>query len=195
MTAPIRIAAVCGSVRPGNFTGKVLGVVVSELQKHEHVQVDVIDPAGLGLAPPGQAADAAAIEKMQELVEAATGVVLSTPEYHGSYSSVIKLVIENLKFPSALAGKPVALVGCAAGQIGAIKALEHLRSICSHVGALVLPGPVSVASVNQVFDEQGRITDAPTEKRIRGAATGLLDYTERHLCPRAALESFVRSKE
>ena len=61
----------------------------------------------------------------------------------------MKLLIDNLGFPSALSGKPVALLGVAAGRIGAIKALEHLRSVASHVGAQVLPGPVSVASVGR----------------------------------------------
>ena len=64
-----------------------------------------------------------------------------------------KLIIENLGFPSVLATKPVALLGVAAGQIGAIKSLEQLRSVLSHVGAIVLPGPVSVAGVQGVFDE------------------------------------------
>lgn len=40
---------------------------------------------------------------------------------------MIKLVIENLGFPSPLAAKPVALLGVAAGQIGAIKSLESLQ--------------------------------------------------------------------
>jgi len=39
---------------------------------------------------------------MQEIVGAATGVILSNPEYHESYSSAIKLVIENMGFPSGL---------------------------------------------------------------------------------------------
>jgi FMN reductase len=119
-------------------------------------------------------------------------VVLATPEYHGSCSSVIKLVIENLGFPSALAGKPVALVGVAAGQIGAIKALEHLRSVCSHVGAIVLPGLVSVASVRAAFDESGRVTDPKVEKRLHDAARGLLDYINTSVCPRLTLEAMVR---
>ena len=41
----------------------------------------------------------------------ATGLVFATPEYHGTYSSVTKLIIENLGFPSVLATKPVALLG------------------------------------------------------------------------------------
>lgn len=105
----------------------------------------------------------------------------------------MKLTIENLGFPSPLAGKPVALLGVAAGQIGAIKSLEQLRSVCSHVGALVLPGGVSVARVNQMFDEEGRPLDDGVEKRIRSVATTLLDYIHGYICPKIALEEMVRS--
>ncbi len=103
-------------------------------------------------------------------------MLLASPEYHGGVSSPMKLAIDNLGFPSVLAGKPVSLLGVAAGVIGAIKSLEQLRGICSHVGALVLPLAVSVARVQQVFDEQGNCRDANTEKFIRSAASGLLDY-------------------
>ena len=58
------------------------------------------------------------------MIRRSTGVVLATPEYHGSFSSVMKLMIENLGFPSVLAGKSVALLGVAGGSIGAIKSLE-----------------------------------------------------------------------
>ena len=105
---------------------------------------------------------------------------------------MLKCVIENLGFPSTLAGKPIALLGVAAGQIGAIKSLEQLRSICSHVGAIVLPGPVSVAGVNRVFDESGRCTDEAVEKRVRSVATAMLQYLEDHVCPKYALEATVR---
>lgn len=84
------------------------------------------------------------------------------------------------------------LLGAAAGQIGAVKALEHLGSVCSHVGAFVLPGPVSVARVQKVFDGEGRCLDAAIEKRIRGLATHLMDYVHNHICPHAALEQSVR---
>ena len=96
-------------------------------------------------------------------------MVFSTPEYHGTHSSAAKLIIENLGFPSVLAGKPVALVGVAAGQIGAIKALEHLRSVLSHVGAIVLPGPVSVPGVQNVFDEKDDASTKPLKKDCEGS--------------------------
>ena len=185
------IVAVRGSVRPGNYTNMALDLVVDGLEKEEGIGVRVVDPATLDLPLPGLG-DSTSAEELQALVGEATGVVLSTPEYHGSYSSAIKLVIENMGFPSALSGKPVALLGVAAGQIGAIKALEHLRSVASHVGAIVLPGPVSIAGVQDVFGEDGRCLDEHIEKRIRELATHLLDYIHENICPRVALEAMVR---
>ena len=189
----IRIVAAVGSVRPGNFTLKAMNLVLDEMGRHTDVETQLIDPAKLKMALPGTAQDNSTMESLQKMVTEATGVILATPEYHGSYSSVIKLVIEHLGFPSVLSGKPVALLGVAAGSIGAIKALEHLRSVCSHVGAIVLPGPVSVAAVHKVFDDQGRCLDPGIEKRIRGVATNLVDYIRNTVCPRVALEQMVRA--
>ncbi len=191
--ASIRIAIVQGSVRPGNFTAKAVAVVADELRQQPGVQVDVIDPAKLDLAPPGMNGANAGAQELQDTIRRATGVILATPEYHGGYSSVIKLDIENMGFPSELKGKPVSLLGVAAGQIGAVKALEQLRCVASHVGAVVLPGPVSVAGVQGKFDAEGNVTDAETEKAIRSFGTSLLHYVHDNLCPRMCLEEMVRS--
>jgi FMN reductase len=194
MSNGIQIVAVKGSVRPGNYTSMALNLVVDEMKKAENVSVEVIDPASIHLPLPGQNSDDPGLNVMQETMREATGIVLSTPEYHGTYSSVIKLIVENLGFPSGLAGKPVALLGVAAGQIGAIKALEHLRSVCSHIGSIVLPGPVSVANVQKVFDEDGKCLDLKVETRIRGLGVHLLDYIHDNICPKMTLEMMVRSE-
>ena len=192
---PIRIATVCGSVRPKSQTSRALALVIDELRGRPKVEVSAIDLDSIDLPLPGRpAADPAPVDRFRRTIENSTGVVFATPEYHGSFSSVIKLAIENLGFPSVLAGKPVSLLGVASGQIGAIKSLEHLRSVCSHVGAIVLPALVSVARVHEVFDEQGRCLDPAVEKRIRSVATVLVDYIEHAVCPRLILESMVRSE-
>ncbi len=189
----IRIAVVKGTVRPRNYTGKAVELVVDELRRRR-AAVDVVDPATLDLPFPGVESDSPDPERLRRLVAGATGVILSTPEYHGGPSAVLKLVIENLGFPSVLAGKPVALLGVAAGRIGAIKSLESLQSICSHVGAIVLPGSVSVAGVRKAFDEEGNCLDPGIEKRVRTVATNLLDYIGENVCPRIALEAMVRAE-
>lgn len=189
---PIRIVAISGTVRPGSYTMMALRLACAEMDEHPSCQSELIDPIGLDLPFPGGGSSDDA-EELRRVVSEASGVVLSTPEYHGTFSSTIKLVIENLGFPSVLAGKPVALLGVAAGQIGAIKSLESLRGVCSHVGAIVLPGPVSVAHVRQAFDESGRCVDEGVEKRVRSVGISVVDYVQQNICPRRALEEMVRA--
>ncbi len=119
----IHLVALQGSVRPGNNTAKALALVADEIQKHPGISLEIVDPTTMHLPLPGQGTSEDA-KRMQQLVAVADGIILATPEYHGSYSSVMKLLIDNLGFPSALSGKPVALLGVAAGRIGAIKALD-----------------------------------------------------------------------
>ena len=189
---PIRIVVINGSVRPGNYTSMASAYVVDELRKHPKVSVEEVHPAELNLPFPGADPHSPATKKLQQIVAQATGVVLVTPEYHGSFSSVIKLVIENLGFPSVLAGKPVALLGVAAGAIGAIKSLEHLRGVVSHIGGHALPLPISIANVQKVFDRDGHIVDPSAEKMLRQVAASLLGYIEKNICPAVTLERLMR---
>jgi NAD(P)H-dependent FMN reductase len=189
-TNGIRVVTILGTGRPGNYTGKALALVNDELQK-AGATVTNFDPANRKLGFPGESPTEDA-QELQKVLREATGVVLATPEYHGTFSSMLKLIIENLGFPSALSGKPVSLLGVASGRIGAIKSLEQLRCVCSHVGAIVLPGPVSVAGVSKMFDEEGHCLDPAVEKQLRGLATHLMDFVRQSICPRIALEAMVR---
>ena len=191
----IEIVAIKGTVRPNSYTGMALALVLDEFKKQEGVNLTVFNPEEIHLYPPGLGGDNPDPVRMREAVTEATGIVLATPEYHGSFSSVMKLVIENLGFPSVMSGKPVALLGVAAGAIGAIKSLEALRGVCSHVGGIVLPGPVSVANCREVFNEDGTINDEKVEARIRGVATNLMHYIENNICPRISLEAMVRGED
>jgi chromate reductase len=188
----IPVVIITGSVRPGNYTRMAANLVLDELRRQPNIAPELIDPATLDLPLPGTASEHPGARALREKVSAAAAVVLATPEYHGSFSSVLKLVIENLGFPSALRGKPVALLGVAAGSIGAIKSLEHLRGVVSHIGAIALPLPVSVANVQKAFDKNGAVLDPDVEKYVRRLATSLLEYLERHVCPAITLEHLLR---
>jgi len=185
---PIRVVILNGSVRSNNYTAMAAAVVADELEKDPEVQAEIVNP-GLDLPLPGTNSNAPGTKLLQEKVKNASAIILATPEYHGSFSSVTKLIIENLGFPSALSGKPVGLLGVAAGAIGAIKSLEHLRGVVSHVGGIVLPQSASVSNVHDVFDRQGHILDPGAEKQLRGLATQVIHYLELHECPRVALEA------
>ncbi len=189
----IRIAVIIGSARTDSYTGRVAQILAQDLGRYPEVSVDLVDPREAKLFAPGYDPDEAA-SALKDRIDTCTAVVLATPEYHGSFSAVMKLVIENLGFPSALKGKPVALLGVASGRIGAIKALEHLRSVCSHVGAIVLPGPVSIARVTSLFDDAGQ-HDPEVETSVQRLSDGLVAYINKAICPAMELEAMVRENE
>lgn len=87
------------------------------------------------------------------------------------------------------------MLGIAGDTIGAVKSLEHIRSVVSHVGEIVLPLPISVANVRTVFDTEGRCLDLDAERLIRSVGTNLLTYIKRNVCPRMMLEHLLSKGE
>ena len=188
----IRIASISGSAQRNNNTEKALAFVHDELERMSGVEVIQILPRKLKLSFPGSTSDYPTRDRFLNMVKSADGLILATPEYHGSLSSLMKLTIENLGFPSALEGKPLSLLGVAAGSIGAVKSLEHLRSVCSHVGALVLPGSVSIAHVRDVFDTAGNCLDPNIEGSLRRLPRRLIQYVVETTCPDSSFEEMIR---
>jgi NAD(P)H-dependent FMN reductase len=184
------IVTIAGSSQPSSYTGKALAVVNDELARLGF-EVSTFDGGLLRLDFPGRPATDDGT-RLRDAVRGAAGVVLATPEYHGSLSAMMKLCIENMGYPSALRDKPVALLGVAAGRIGAIKSIEQLRSICGHIGALAVPNAISIANVRRAFDADGRVTDPGTGEALRGLAKSLESFMRSYVCPKFILEASVR---
>jgi len=139
-------------VRPENYTDRALSVLCEELEA-QGVATERVRPAEWALPLPGAAgADETDAARLRALLRDADAVVFGTPLYNGSYSSVTKLIIDSLGYPSVLAGRPVALVGVAASPMGADRALAHLEEVCRHIRCRIIPGPVSIADVWNAFD-------------------------------------------
>ncbi|MBC7975204.1 MAG: NAD(P)H-dependent oxidoreductase [Myxococcales bacterium] len=172
----LRIVSILGTNRPASLTGRMLDILLASLRADPEVEVIAIDPATLVLPFPGQPGAYPDVERIQGWVRGACGVVMATPEYQGTYAAMLKLIIENLGYPSVLAHKPVALLGVAAGRIGAVKSIEHLRGVCSHLGAIPLPTSVSVAQVHKVLDADGRCLDPGLQEMTHQLAGSLLRF-------------------
>jgi len=185
------IVCISGTSRPDNFTSRALAVACDELGKLS-IDVQLFDARQLTLAFPGypQTDDAS---RLVAAVGGAAGVVLATPEYHGSFSAMTKLIIENLGFPSVLKDKAVGLIGVAAGRIGAIKSLEQLRTVCAHTGAVVMPGAVSVAAVRNAFP-QGKPVEPAVDESLRNFARAFVKFLDTYVCPRFVLEAMARTE-
>ena len=174
----MKVIIVLGSVREKNKTAEAAKLANELLIKMGH-QVELLDPSEIRTPTLGANFDEVTIEQIRGQVTNADAIVLCTPEYHGNFSSTLMALLENLDYPSVLAGKPVALIGVAAGKLGAVKALEHLRSVAAHCGAYVVPKVTSIANSFKVLPDSGGVLDPTVEPWMESMLMELVDLARR----------------
>jgi FMN reductase len=144
-----QIVVVSGNPRAGSRTSVLAGDVGDAISARAGAgapSVIEVGALGAGLLTPGDAATADAVA----LLKAADILVVATPTYKGSYTGVLKVLLDQLP-ANALAGKravPVVTAGVAP-QAAAAEAL--LRQLLTELGAVVLePGlPVVEAELSE----------------------------------------------
>ena len=62
------------------------------------------------------------------------------------------------------------------------------------MGAIVLPGAISIAGVRGAFDADGNCTDEGANNALRSVASSLVGFMENYVCPKYALEELVRGE-
>jgi FMN reductase len=114
-------------------------------------------------------------------VAEADGLIIGTPEYHGSFSGVLKNALDFLGFTET-EGKMIGLVGVSAGPMGAFDAMSALRSVGRALHAWVIPKQVAVPEAWRVFAEDGRITSPEIENRLLEAGQQVAKFSYLHKC-------------
>jgi chromate reductase len=175
------ITLISGTNRPGSNTRKVTGAIEG-IYRELGVPTRVLDlqelPSELFL-PEAYAHPPAAFAPFAQAVLEASGLVVVTPEYNGSFPGVLKVFIDHLKFPESFEGRPVAFVGLAAGVWGAIRSVEQLQAIFGYRNAHVFPRRVFMPGVGRAFDAQGGFASTELEKRLREQAEEYLKFVGR----------------
>lgn len=155
-----RIVGICGSLSEGSATRRVL-VLALEAAQRTGATTQLLDLREFNLPFAASDFDPAAFPdaaRFNQLLRQSDGQIWATPEYHGSYSGVLKNALD-LGYFEEYEGKVVALIGTAGGQIGALGALSHLRGVARQLHAWVLPSQVSIARASGAFDEDGHLRD------------------------------------
>jgi len=143
------IVVVSGNPRPGSRTltlATAVGAAIAAAAGASDPAVIDVGALGAGLLTPGDTGTAAALE----LLRSADLLVVATPTYKGSYTGILKVLLDQLP-AGALAGKlavPVVTAGVAP-QAAAAESL--LRQLLTELGAEVAdPGlPVVEAELSE----------------------------------------------
>ncbi len=104
--------------------------------------------------------------RLRKEVAAAHGVILGTPDYHGSYSGVLKNALDLMGFDE-FGGKVMGLVGVAGGALGTVNALNDLRKVGRSLHAWVIPQQAAVPQAWKHFNDAGELDDPDYEKRLK----------------------------
>lgn len=178
---PIQITGICGSLNPGGTTRRAL-VLALEGARNAGAETLLLDlrefhlPFAESGFEPGDFPDVA---RFNQLVRQSHGLIWATPEYHGSFSGALKNALDLGSFEE-YEGKMVALLGVAAGQIGAINALSHLRTVGRQLHAWVLPAQISIARAYGAFDPDGRLTDPKLAASMEQMSAELVKWARLH---------------
>ena len=159
----MRILALSGSLRRESYNTRLLRAA-SELAP-PGVEVELYE--GLASLPPYDAdidvdPVPAAVRDLRGRIAAADGLLISSPEYNGSFPGQLKNAIDwaSRPFPeSSLRNKPIALAGATPGAYGAMWAQTDLRRVLGIAGARVVGEELPVAHAPTRFDDEGRLID------------------------------------
>jgi FMN reductase len=164
---PIKILGICGSLQMNGTTKNALRIALDGAVEYG-AEVELIELRDLELVFFGSVAQSeypADVERLRNRIRESQGVILATPEYHGSLSGTLKNMLDLMTIDD-FETKIVGLVGIAGGHTGAINSLNTMKTICRNLHCWVLPQDVSISNSSLAFGDDGNASDPALQVRL-----------------------------
>lgn len=175
----VKIVGINGSLRAGSYTAQALEVAATRV-KALGADMEILDLRTLNLPfcdGGDDYSDYPDVAKLSQTVKEADGLILATPEYHGSVSGVLKNALDLMGFEE-LTGKVTGLISVLGGQSNS-NALNDLRVIMRWVHAFVIPDQVAIGQAWKAFDQDGKLVDEKLSQRFDQFAQSLVEVTQK----------------
>jgi FMN reductase len=175
----VKIVGIGGSLRTESYTQIALSLAAQRLEALG-AEVEILDLRQMQLPfcngedeYPGYPD----VQRMQNAVSSADGLILATPEYHGGVSGVLKNALDLMSFDQ-FSGKVTGLISVLGGQPNS-NALNDLRLIMRWVHAWVIPEQIAIGQVWKAFSPEGKLLDDKLSQRFDQFAQSLIDNTRK----------------
>jgi len=182
MSTPLKVLGIAGSLRKGSYNRAALRAAVELAPEGVVIETFELD----GIPPFNQDDDQhppARVVELKRKVREADAILFVTPEYNYSIPGVLKNAIDWGSRPygdSCWEGKPVAVMGASAGNLGTARAQYHLRQVFVFLDMHPLNRPeVMIAHAQNKFDANGNLTDDDTRKHTRALLDALASWSRR----------------
>jgi chromate reductase, NAD(P)H dehydrogenase (quinone) len=183
----ITIVGISGSLRTGSYNAAVLRAASLMMPDGSELKIESI--AAIPLYNGDEEAASGVpdvVGRLKDVIAAADGLLLVTPEYNNSLPGVTKNAIDWLSRPPSdiarvFRGKPVALAGASQGAFGTILSQNAWLPVFRTLGAnLWTGGRLLVSRAGTVIDANGEITDTALRENIGKFVAGFVDYVRQH---------------
>ena len=178
MTRQLRVMGICGTYTLESANGRMLEIISDKL-KRRGIDWVVWDNKNYPLPFVGEEGcwNHPNVIKYKELADSADAFVLSSPEYHGTMSGVMKNSLDWLSFDQT-SGKIFAFISTLGGQSNTTT-LNHMRVVARWIHGFSIPEQLVIAKVKTAFDENGDIVDEDIKNRIDKFTDSIIKHTEK----------------
>src|SRR3972149_8047349 len=184
----MKILGFAGSLRAGSYNKMALRLVL-QFAKEAGAEVEEVDLKELNIPlydgdleekiqlPEG-------IKTLKKKIAQADGIIIASPEYNHSISSVLKTTIDWLsrkKFaPDILSGKPITLFGASDGAFGTVRAQIAFYPIANTLNLALMPSKVYISNADEKFDEKGNCTDEKTREKLKELSENFVAFVKKN---------------
>lgn len=175
----VKIVGIAGSLRSNSASQKALQLAAQRIEALG-AQVEILDTRSLVLPfcnGEDDYPDYPDVERLRQAFAEADGILLATPEYHGSVSGVLKNALDLMSFDH-LGGKVAGLISVLGGQANS-NALNDLRVIMRWVHAWVIPEHIAIGQAWKAFSPEGKLLDEKLGERFDRFAESLVESTRK----------------
>lgn len=175
----VKIVGIAGSLREGSYSQQALKIAAQKVAGLG-AEVEIVNLRSLHLPFCDGGDDYSAypdVAKLSQVVKAADGLILATPEYHGSVSGVLKNALDLMGFEE-LSGKVTGLISVLGGQSNS-NALNDMRIILRWVHAWTIPEQVAIEQAWKAFRKDGELLDDKLSQRFDAFAQSLVENTQK----------------
>ena len=175
MMRQLKMMGICGTYGLDSANGRMLQIV-SEQLKDKGIEWVVWDNKAKPLPFVGEDGcwDHPNVKEYKEMASSVDAFVLSSPEYHGTMSGVMKNSLDWLSFDQTT-GKIFGFISTLGGQSNTTT-LNHMRVVVRWIHGISIPEQLVVAKVKNVFDNDGNITDDDLNIRIEKFTDSLVNH-------------------
>jgi NAD(P)H-dependent FMN reductase len=148
---PLSIPVLLGTAREGAESDKA-AAYVARLLANRGIGTQVVDPADYHEK---KTFEKEHVKPWADIMAAADGLVIVTPEYNHGYPGPLKEMLDALY--EEFARKPVAICGVSSGPLGGARAVEQIREVVVELRMHAVREAVYFSNVRDLFDADDSI--------------------------------------